>query len=135
MRLRPLTVEILTYAPTEFFHCLHCEVVFQQVGIGQKIHAEQREANFPDDLKQQFLGLSAWVEQTADRHPDQIQFKIVDAASIEGVFKALRYRVRRFPAVIVAGKDKVTGEDLGAASALVERHLAAGEGIQQGGDR
>ncbi|HYU20794.1 MAG TPA: DUF1525 domain-containing protein [Chloroflexota bacterium] len=123
--MRPLTVEIIAYAPTEFFHCLHCEVVFQQVGIGQKIHAEQRAANFPDDLKKEFADLSAWVEQTAERHPDQIQFKIVDAASIEGVYKSLRYGVRKFPAVIVAGRDKVSGGDLEGASTLVDRHLAA----------
>ncbi len=123
--MRPLTVEIIAYAPTEFFHCLHCEVVFQQVGIGQKIHAEQRAANFPDDLKKEFADLSAWVEQTAERHPDQIQFKIVDAASIEGVYKSLRYGVRKFPAVIVGGKDKVSGGDLEGASTLVDRHLAA----------
>ena len=123
--MRPLTVEIIAYAPTEFFHCLHCEVVFQQVGIGQKIHAEQRAANLPDDLKKEFADLSAWVEQTAERHPDQIQFKIVDAASIEGVYKSLRYGVRKFPAVIVAGRDKVSGGDLEGASTLVDRHLAA----------
>ena len=125
VRLQPLTVEIITYAPTEFYHCTHCEVVFQQVGVGQKIHAEQRANNFPDDLKREFAGLSAWVEETAARHLDEIQFKIVDAASIEGVFKALRYRVRKFPAIIVGGKDKVVG-DLARASELVDRHLASG---------
>jgi len=125
MRLKPLTVEIITYAPTEFFHCTHCEVVFQQVGVGQKIHAEQREANLPDDLKQDFARLSSWVGEMAERHPDEIQFKIVDAASLEGVFRALRYRIRKFPAVIIDGKEKLDGSDLAAATELAERHLAA----------
>jgi hypothetical protein len=125
VRLRPLTVEIITYAPTEFFHCTHCEVVFQHVGVGQKIHAEQREANLPDDLKQDFARLSNWVEGMAERHPDEIQFKIVDAASLEGVFKALRYRIRKFPAVIIGGKEKVAGSDLAAATELAERQLAS----------
>jgi hypothetical protein len=125
VRLQPLTVEIITYAPTEFFHCTHCEVVFQHVGVGQKIHAEQREANLPDDLKQEFAGLSAWVQETAERHPDEIQFKVVDAASLEGVYKALRHGIRKFPSVIVGGKDKVVGGDLARATELVERHLAA----------
>lgn len=127
MRLEPLTVEIVTYAPTEFFHCTHCEVVFQQVGVGQKIHAEQREANLPDDLKAEFGRLSDWVEQLAARHPDEIQFKVVDVASIEGVFKTLRYGLRAFPAVIVGGKEKIVG-DLDACSEAVERHLSARSG-------
>lgn len=123
MRLEPLTVEIITYAPTEFFHCTHCEVVFQQVGIGQKIHAEQREANLPDDLKADFARLSSWVQQLAERHPDRIRFKLIDVASLEGVFKTLRYRLRSFPAIVVGGKEKITG-DLEAVSQAVERHLS-----------
>ena len=124
MRLRPLQVEIITYAPTEFFHCTHCEVVFQHVGVGQKIHAEQRQANLPDDLRADFERLSKWVEETAARHPDEIQFKIVDAASLEGVWKALRYRLRTFPAVVVDGQHKLPGADLAASTAEVERLLA-----------
>jgi hypothetical protein len=124
VRLRPLSVEIITYAPTEFYHCTHCEVVFHQVGVGQKVHAEQRQASVPDDLKREFAGLSTWVYETAERHPDQIQFRIIDAASLEGFVKAIRYGVRKFPALIIGGKDKVVGGDLAAASALVESHLA-----------
>jgi hypothetical protein len=127
MRLEPLTVEIITYAPTEFFHCTHCEVVFQQVGVGQKIHAEQREANLPDDLKAEYGRLSAWVEQLAERHPDEIQFKIVDVASLEGVYKTLRYGLRKFPAVVVGGKEKIVG-DLEAGREAVERQLSLRSG-------
>jgi hypothetical protein len=122
--MHPLVVEIITYAPTEFFHCLHCEVVFQQVGIGQKIHAEQRAANFPDDLKQEFAELAAWVERTAERYPDQIRFRIVDAASIEGVYKSLRYGVRKFPAFVI-GKHNVVGGDFARATELVDRHVVS----------
>lgn len=125
MRLEPLSIEVITYAPTEFFHCTHCEVVFQQVGVGQKIHAEQRAAAFPDDLKQDYARLAAWVESIATRHPDRVRFKIIDAASIEGVFKSLRYRVRRFPAIVVDGKDRVEAGDYERATALVEQRLAA----------
>jgi hypothetical protein len=122
MRNQPITVEIITYAPTEFFHCTHCEVVFQQVGVGQKVHAEQREANLPADLREEFRQLSTWVEDTAARHPDSIQFKIVDAASLEGVFKTLRHGLRRFPTIVIDGNVKIAG-DLSAASSALERRL------------
>jgi hypothetical protein len=123
MPLEPLTVEIITYAPTEFFQCTHCEVVYHHVGVGQKIHAEQREANLPDDLKAEFSRLSAWVEQLAERHPDRIQFKLVDVASLEGFYKTLRYGLRSFPVVVVGGTEKIVG-DLEAVSRAVERHLS-----------
>jgi hypothetical protein len=127
MRIEPLTVEIITYAPTEFFHCTHCEVVFQQVGVGQKIHAEQRASTLPDDLKAEYSRLADWVEQLARRHPGEIQFRIVDAASLEGVFKTVRHRLRAFPAVLIDGKEKVVG-DLDASLAAVERRLGERSG-------
>ena len=123
MRLEPLTVEIITYAPTEFFQCTHCEVVFQQVGVGQKIHAEQRASSLPDDLQAELGRLSAWIEQVAERHPGQVRFKVIDAASLEGVFKAVRYGLRTFPAVVVGGREKFAG-DLDASMQAVGRHLA-----------
>jgi hypothetical protein len=122
MRLEPLTVEIVTYLPTEFFHCTHCEVVFQQVGIGQKIHAEQREAALPKDLEAELGRLSTWVDELTVRHPGQIELKIIDVASLEGVLKTLRYRLRSFPVVIIGGKEKIVG-DLDAGRQAVERHL------------
>jgi hypothetical protein len=120
--VRPLTVEILAYAPTEFFQCLHCEVVFQHVGIGQKIHAEQRAANLPEDLRDEYQLISNWVEETAERHPNRIQFKIIDAASIEGVVRSLWRGVRSYPAILVEG-EQVSGRDLAAATKLVDRNL------------
>src|SRR5712691_12329986 len=125
MRTQPLSVEVVGYAPTEFFHCLHCEVVFQHVGVGQKIHAEQRESTLPEDLRREYAALGAWVEQTAARWPDAIRFKIIDAASLEGLYKTLRHGLRRFPAVVVDGRDKAVGGDLDAATALIERQLGA----------
>ena len=122
MRIEPLTVEIITYAPTEFFHCTHCEVVFQQVGVGQKVHAEQRASNLPDDLKAEYERLADWVERLARRHPGQIQFKIVDAASLEGVYRTIRHRLRTFPSVVIGGKERIVG-DLDSAATAVERQL------------
>jgi hypothetical protein len=103
---------------------MRIEVVFQQVGVGQKIHAEQRQSNLPADLQAEYGRLSAWVERLAEHHPGQIRFKIVDAASLEGVYKTLRYHLRRFPAVVIGGQEKVVG-DLDAGTEAVERHLRA----------
>jgi hypothetical protein len=35
--MKPLTVEVITYAPTAFYHCQHCEVAFQEMGIGERL--------------------------------------------------------------------------------------------------
>ena len=54
-----------------------------------------------------------------------MRFRIIDAASVEGWLKSLRYGVRRYPAVIIDGKETCIGTRFEDATALVERRLAA----------
>lgn len=123
--MRPLQIEILTYAPTEFFHCLHCEAVMHAVGIGQAVRREQRAAAFPADLQAEYAALGDWVRAVVERHGNRLAVRIVDAASLEGAYKSLRYRVRRYPAFVIGGTvyrgadyprlDRVVDEALSAA--------------------
>jgi hypothetical protein len=117
---------VLAYAPTAFFHCLHCEFVFQQVDVGQKIHAEQDAAALPEDLRAAYERLSDWVRGLVTRHCGRVEVQVVDAASLEGFLKALRYRVRRFPALVVGGRAYPIGDDFARADALVEQALSRG---------
>ncbi len=122
---RPITVEVLAYAPTAFFHCLHCEVVWHEIGANQAIRREQMDASLPDDLKRQYQQLSDWVRGMVVAHGALVRFKVIDAASLEGWYKAIRHGVRKFPAVIVDGNEKSIGPDFVQATALIERRLAA----------
>lgn len=123
--MAPVRVEIITYTPTRFYHCLHCEVVWHQVGHGPKIHAEQDQTALPDDLRRDYQVLSDWVRGLYARYGGALEVTVVDAASVEGVLKALRYGTRRFPAIVIAGRERIAGGDLAAAEAAIERHLAA----------
>jgi hypothetical protein len=123
--VRPVEVEIVTYAPTVFYHCQHCEIAFGRTSIGDSVHREQARAALPDDLREQFQDVSNWVHDLAEHFGDRIRVKVVDAASIEGVLKSLRYRVRKYPAVIVARTDKQVGTDFEALTPVIEKHVAA----------
>ena len=123
--MRPVEVEIVTYAPTVFYHCQHCEIAFGRTSIGESVHKEQAREALPDDLREQFQDVSNWVHDLAERFGDRIRVKVVDAASIEGVLKSLRYRVRKYPAVIVARKEKQVGTDFQALTPVIERHVTA----------
>jgi hypothetical protein len=122
--MKPLQIEILTYAPTEFFHCLHCEVVMQTVGLGQSVRREQREAAFPPDLQAAYTALADWVRALVARHGARVAVRVVDVASLEGVFKSLRYRARRYPAFIIDGEVYQGGPDYAALDQVVEARLA-----------
>src|SRR5258708_29052781 len=102
-------VEILAYAPTEFYHCQHCEIVWGHLGLGARLHREQRSAALPDDLQAEYAAISDWARRAFDRYGDRLTVKVIDAASIEGLYKAIRYRARRFPVFIIGGADPIIG--------------------------
>ncbi len=121
--MEPLQIEILTYAPTEFFHCLHCEVVMQSVGLGQSVHREQREALFPPDLLAEYTALADWVADVVARHGDRVRVRVVDAASLEGVYRSLRVRSRKVPVFVVGGEVWRGGLDYPALDRLIDERV------------
>jgi hypothetical protein len=131
---QPVEIQILAYAPTEFFHCQHCEVVWQQVGIGDRFRAERREAGLlPADLAAVYSDIADWAFDALARYGGRLSIKPVDAVSLEGVWKSLRYRVRRFPAFLFADGDRVIGFDRARLDAALSARLAPlpGSGREQ----
>jgi hypothetical protein len=123
--MNPVMVEVVAYAPTGFYHCTHCEIIFKEQGIGDKIHAEQLQSAMPEELMRDYAQVSRWVNTLVDRFGDRVAVKVIDAASIEGVWKAMRHSLRRYPVAIIAGLEKVDLSNSEAASDAVARHVAA----------
>jgi hypothetical protein len=121
--MQPVNVTVITYAPTIFRHCQHCEVAFQGIGLGERIHRDEAKDALPPDLIADFQRVSDWVHGLLRRHEAGVAVSVVDAASIEGVWKSLRHGVRRYPAVIVDGRATAVGAELGAADAVIEERL------------
>jgi hypothetical protein len=61
------------------------------------------------------------VYDLAERYGDRIAIKVIDPRSPEGLYKSLRYRVRRYPTWVVDGKSRVVGWDLEALKAALPR--------------
>jgi hypothetical protein len=120
---KPLTVELLVYAPTVFFHCQHCEFVWHETGVAPDYRTEQTDSAIPPELKQEYQRLSDWVIKSAQMYGGRVVFKVIDAASIEGVFKSIRYGVRKYPAMIVGGKEKIVGLEFAKAEETIARRL------------
>ena len=123
---RPLLVEIIAYAPTAFYHCTHCEVAWREMGATNCIHEEQLQRSLPEDLIREYEIVSDWVREMFRVHCDAILLKVIDAASVEGFYKSLRYNARRYPAVIVNRKARFMGSHmLSAASEEIAHQLAS----------
>jgi|GEM_PF-378833 len=121
---KPLLVEIIAYAPTAFYHCTHCEVAWREMGATNRIHEEQVASSLPEDLIKEYQMVSDWVKELFRIHCDRIIVKVIDAASIEGFYKSLKYHARHYPAVIVDGKSRFIGSEmLSAASEEIAHQL------------
>ncbi len=120
---KPILVQILAYAPTQFFHCQHCELVWQQAGVGARMHQEQLDSSIPQDLLKEYANLSNWVRAAVESYGGRVVFKIVDAASMEGLLKTVRYGARRYPAFIVDGQAKYIGTDFDQAKHLIDERI------------
>lgn len=117
----PLLVEIIAYAPTAFYHCTHCEVAWIQAGGSNRIHTEQVEGSLPPDLIQEYQQLSDWVRNLFQRYRDQVVVKVIDAASLEGFVKSIRYRVHRYPVIVVNHEQRVPSGNYGEADNVLRR--------------
>jgi hypothetical protein len=123
---KPLLVEIIAFAPTAYYHCTHCEVAWREMGASDRIHKEQLESSLPEDLFKEYQKVSDWVREMFRVHCDGILLKVIDAASIEGFYKSIKYNARRYPAVIVNQKARFLGSQmLSAASAEIAQQLAS----------
>ena len=122
--MQPVSVRVITYAPTVFRHCQHCEVAFEGMGLGERIHRAEARDSLPDDLAAEFQQVSDWVHGLLRRHAGRVAISVIDAASIEGVWASIRHRVRRYPAVIVGDTEKRSGTtDFAELDAMVDARL------------
>ena len=122
---KPVLVEIIAYAPTAFYHCTHCEIVWNQTGFSRNVRAEQLQSGLPADLAIDYQAVSDWVRRIFSRHGQDVVVKVIDAASIEGFLKTARHRLRTFPAVIVDGRERFSGTDFAAADQAIDHRLHA----------
>lgn len=119
----PLLVEIIAYAPTAYYHCTHCEVAWREIGVDNRIHDEQVRSSLPLNLIQDYQQISDWVENLFQSYCDRVVLKVIDAASLEGFIKSLRYGVHRYPAVIVNRQARFTKGAFNRAGEEVARLL------------
>lgn len=125
----PLLVEIIAFAPTAFYHCMHCEVAFREMGKSERVQNEQLASSLPSDLMSDYRLLSDWVRDMLRTHCDRIDISVIDAASVEGVIKSLRYGARRFPSIIIDRRGRFLGQAAMAQATVEINRLLTGAAL------
>lgn len=129
--MKPVRVEIITYAPTVYSHCQHCEIAFHHVGVGPQLRRDEANDSLPLDLQFEYLDVATWARDLKQRKGDAVAVRVIDAASLQGVWASLRYGVRSYPAVVVGGREKRVGRDFRSLDPVVDQMVA--DRIREGG--
>ncbi|RME08733.1 MAG: hypothetical protein D6803_00455 [Anaerolineae bacterium] len=72
------------------------------------MHTEEIN-EYPEDLKQEYLYLSTWVKALTRHYGRGLVVRLIDPQSLVGMWKHIRYRVRKYPTFILDGEDKFSG--------------------------
>jgi hypothetical protein len=78
---------------------------------------------YPEDIKAEFLRVSDWIRTVRGQYGSRVLIRLVDPHSPAGMWKVLRHRIRRFPAFLVDGAERVVGWE-GDPDAVVNRAVA-----------
>jgi len=66
---------------------------------------------YPPEWREEFQRLSDFILELSARYSNSVLIRIVDPRSLQGLFKAVRYGVHRYPTFIVGKREKVVGLD------------------------
>ena len=122
--MRPISLEIVTNVLTTYDHCRHCEIFVDEAGLDKKFHQKEMD-EYPPDLKEEFLRLSDWIRELTRLYKHRLLIKLIDVQSLLGIYKSLRYRIRKYPTFIVEGKEIYTGWDRNKLEALLDKYIQA----------
>jgi len=75
---------------------------------------------YPQDLLEEHQQLSTLVVELINRFREGIIIHVIDPQSLSGIFKSIKYRVRKYPAFIINGKELILGWDRAALDSAIE---------------
>jgi len=122
--MRPILLEIVTKVMTTYDHCRHCEIMFDEAGLDQKLHQKEMD-EYPPDLKEEYITLSNWIRELTRLYKHRLLIKVINVQSLLGIYKSLCYRIRKYPTFIVEGKEIYTGWDKNQLESLLDKYIKA----------
>jgi hypothetical protein len=123
--MQPVPVEVIAPLPEGWGICLSCEMLMARADL-DKAPAERGLEEYPPEWQEDFHRLSDLVLDLAARYGNDVLIRIWDPRSLQGLLRAIRHGVRRYPTFVVAGH-KISGWD----TARLEQTLAEVLGVQR----
>lgn len=80
---------------------------------------------YPGELLEEHVRLSALVSDLVERYQNQLVIHVIDPQSAVGLYKSLRYWVRKYPTFMVGEEEKISGWDEKGLQEAIQRRLAS----------
>ena len=122
--MKPISIEIVSRVLTTYGHCIRCEPIFLESGVGKKLKLEDMD-DYPNDFKEDSLKLSELICELYRTYRHRIRIRIIDAQSIQGIYKSIVHRFREYPTFIIERKDVCCGFDRKKIEDLIDKHVKA----------
>jgi len=117
--MNPVHIDVFFPIPEGWGICLSCEMLMAYANLDQAPY-ERGLDEYPPDWQADFHRLSDIIMNLANRYQSSILIRIWDPRSPQGLWKSIRYGVRRYPAFIVGGRSKVTGWDAAKLEQIIQ---------------
>lgn len=128
MEMNQVLLEVVFPVPALYGLCPSCEFFADEADLrAPKNNQDLNE--YPDDLKKEYLFLSDWVRELAQKYGHRLLIRVIDAQSFQGMYKCIRFALRTYPAFIIDRKKKYAGTDKEELDALIRRRLEAPDPI------
>jgi hypothetical protein len=106
--MQPIKVDVIAPLPEGWGLCVTCEAFLAQADLDKSPQDRSLEA-FPPDWMEEFSKLSEVVLELSRKFGDEILIRLFDPRSVQGMVKCVRHGVRKYPAFLVQGQQKVVG--------------------------
>lgn len=116
--MKPVKVDVIYPLPEGWGICLSCEMLMARANLDKAPH-ERGLDEYPEEWRDEFERLSTMVLNLSASYPDNLQVRLWDPRSFQGLLKAIRYWVRRYPTFILNDQAKMVGWDYNQLEQMV----------------
>ncbi len=126
--MKPIYIEVVSNLFTSLGNCPHCDLLFQETGVGPAVREEDRNA-YPPHFHEEWKTLRETLLELKHLYRHRIDVRLIDADSPLGLYKAVRHRFRKYPTYILDKKDVYTGWDIKEIERLLDMRLQDGRKV------
>jgi len=101
-------IEIVDFFPNKYSICWSCLPALKSVDISLT-SLEKESKDIPEDIWREYIEISRIIRLINKEFPGRFYFRLIDSASMLGLWKTIRYRIKKTPCLIYRGRKILEG--------------------------